>query len=35
MYEKTPLLSRILSITSLLTSLLSLIFIVRTVYLLI
>lgn len=35
LYEKTPLLSRILSITTLLASLLSFIFIVRTVYLLI
>ena len=35
LYEKTPLLARILSITTFLASLLSFIFIVRTVYLLI
>jgi len=35
LYEKTPLLSRMLNITTLLASLLSFIFIVRTVYLLI
>jgi hypothetical protein len=35
LYEKTPLLSRILSITTLLATLLSFIFILRTVYLLI
>ncbi len=35
LYKKTPLLSRMLSITTLLASLLSFIFIVRTVYLLI
>lgn len=35
LYEKTPLLARMLSITTLLISLLSFVFIVRTVYLLI
>lgn len=35
LYEKTPLLSRILSITTFLSALLSFIFVVRTIYLLI